>query len=133
MLWVLLLLGLLVVVVVALVVLYNRLVTLRSCVKPFGVVALLEAGGIDAFDLEPAEIAIMASSHSGEDLHVRTIQAMFRRAGVGEGTRAITYCGVGISASALLFALVRAGIHDVRLYDASWEEWGRDPTKPIAR
>jgi L-asparaginase II len=59
----------------------DRVVTLRSCVKPFGVVALIEAGGIDAFDLEPAEIAVMASSHSGEDLHVRTIQAMYRRAG----------------------------------------------------
>jgi len=63
----------------------DRLVTLRSCVKPFGVAALIEAGGIDAFDLEPAEIAIMASSHSGEDLHVRTIQAMYRRAGVSQG------------------------------------------------
>ena len=62
----------------------DRLVTLRSCVKPFGVVALIEAGGVDAFDLEPAEIAIMASSHSGEDLHVRTIQAMFRRAGASQ-------------------------------------------------
>jgi L-asparaginase II len=62
----------------------DRLVTLRSCVKPFGVVALLEAGGIEAFDLESAEIAIMASSHSGEDLHVRTIQGMFRRAGVSQ-------------------------------------------------
>jgi L-asparaginase II len=62
----------------------DRMVTLRSCVKPFGVVALIEAGGIDAFDLEPAEIAIMASSHSGEDLHVRTIQGMYRRAGVSQ-------------------------------------------------
>jgi L-asparaginase II len=62
----------------------DRIVTLRSCVKPFGVTALIEAGGIDAFDLEPAEIAIMASSHSGEDLHVRTIQAMYRRAGASQ-------------------------------------------------
>jgi L-asparaginase II len=62
----------------------DRVVTLRSCVKPFGVVALIEAGGIEAFDLEPAEIAIMASSHSGEDLHVRTIQAMYRRAGASQ-------------------------------------------------
>jgi L-asparaginase II len=62
----------------------DRLVTLRSCVKPFGVVALLEAGGIEAFDLEPPEIAIMASSHSGEDLHVRTLQALYRRAGVSQ-------------------------------------------------
>jgi L-asparaginase II len=62
----------------------ERIVTLRSTVKPFGVVGLIEAGGIRAFDLEPAEIAIMASSHSGEDFHVRTIQGMFRRAGVSQ-------------------------------------------------
>ena len=62
----------------------DRLVTLRSTVKPFGVVALIEAGGIDAFDLEPPEIAVMASSHSGEDLHVRTIQGMYRRAGASQ-------------------------------------------------
>jgi L-asparaginase II len=62
----------------------DRIVTLRSTVKPFGVVALIEAGGIDAFDLEPPEIAIMASSHSGEDFHVRTIQGVFRRASVSQ-------------------------------------------------
>ena len=62
----------------------DRIVMLRSTVKPFGVVALIEAGGIDTFELTPAEIAIMASSHSGEDLHVRTVQSMFRRAGVSQ-------------------------------------------------
>lgn len=61
------------------------------------------------------------------------LQAMFEEVRLHEGSRAITYCGVGISASAMLFALVRAGVRDVRLYDASWEEWGRDPDKPIAR
>jgi L-asparaginase II len=62
----------------------ERVVNLRSCVKPFGVVALIEAGGIEAFELEPPELALMASSHSGEDLHVRTLQGMFRRAGVSQ-------------------------------------------------
>src|SRR6187431_1059009 len=62
----------------------DRLVTLRSTVKPFGLVALIEAGGIATFDLEPAEIAIMASSHSGEDLHVRTLQGLYRRSGVSQ-------------------------------------------------
>ena len=62
----------------------DRLVTLRSTVKPFGVVALIEAGGIEAFDLESPELAVMASSHSGEDSHVRTIQGIFRRAGVSQ-------------------------------------------------
>jgi len=68
----------------------DRLVTLRSTVKPFGVVALIEAGGVEAFDLEPAELAMMASSHSGEDLHVRTLQAVFRRAGLSQSLLA---CG----------------------------------------
>jgi L-asparaginase II len=68
----------------------ERLVTLRSTVKPFGVVALIEAGGVEAFDLEPAEIAIMGSSHSGEDIHVRTLQGTFRRAGVSQ---ALLACG----------------------------------------
>ena len=62
----------------------ERIVNLRSCVKPFGVVTLIEAGGIEAFDLEPPELALMASSHSGEDLHVRTLQGMLRRAGVSQ-------------------------------------------------
>ena len=68
----------------------DRMVTLRSTVKPFGMVALLEAGGKQAFDLESAEIAIMTSSHSGEDLHVRTLQGLYRRSGV---TQAHLGCG----------------------------------------
>ncbi len=62
----------------------DRLVNLRSCVKPFSLVALIEAGAIAAFELSSAEIAVMASSHSGEDLHVRTIQGIFRRAGLSQ-------------------------------------------------
>ncbi len=68
----------------------DRLVTMRSTVKPFGVLALIEAGGIEAFDLELAEIAILASSHSGEDLHVRTLQGIYRRTGVSQSLLA---CG----------------------------------------
>ncbi|MEA2609486.1 MAG: hypothetical protein QOJ75_1729, partial [Chloroflexota bacterium] len=68
----------------------ERIVTLRSTVKPFGVLALIEAGGIEAFDLEPPEIAILASSHSGEDLHVRTLQGIYRRTGVSQSLLA---CG----------------------------------------
>jgi L-asparaginase II len=68
----------------------DRIVTLRSTVKPFGVVALIEAGGVEAFDLEPPEIAILASSHSGEDFHVRTLQGVFRRAGISQ---ALLACG----------------------------------------
>jgi thiosulfate/3-mercaptopyruvate sulfurtransferase len=47
--------------------------------------------------------------------------------------RVIVYCGVGISASALAFGLTMAGYSNVAVYDGSWDEWGRDPTKPVAR
>lgn len=62
----------------------DTLVNLRSAVKPFGLAALVEAGGVGEFGLSDAELAIMAGSHSGEDLHVRTLQAIFRRAGVSQ-------------------------------------------------
>ena len=80
----------------------DTVVILHSAVKPFALVALLEAGGAEAFDLSPAEIAVMASSHSGEDVHVRTIQSAMRRAGVSQSLLA---CG---SAGRPLDALTRA-------------------------
>ena len=65
-------------------------VTLRSCVKPFALLALAEAGGFRDYGLTSAEIALMASSHSGEDLHVRTLQGVFRRSGL---TQTLLACG----------------------------------------
>jgi L-asparaginase II len=76
----------------------DHLVNLRSAVKPFGIVALLEAGGVGAFGLEPQEIAVMASSHSGEDLHVRTLQAMFRRTNVSQSGLRLSTDGAPIDA-----------------------------------
>ena len=61
------------------------------------------------------------------------LRQVLATAKVAPGSTCITYCGVGISASALLFALTLAGVEDVRLYDGSWEEWGRDPARPVAR
>jgi len=68
----------------------DTMVNLRSAVKPFGLAALVEAGGVAEFDLSEAELALMAGSHSGEDLHVRTLQAVFRRAGL---TQQLLGCG----------------------------------------
>jgi thiosulfate/3-mercaptopyruvate sulfurtransferase len=61
------------------------------------------------------------------------LREVLAAANVTPDSTCITYCGVGISASALLFALTLAGVEDVRLYDGSWEEWGRDPARPVAR
>ncbi|MEX1344080.1 MAG: asparaginase [Candidatus Limnocylindrales bacterium] len=65
-------------------------VMLRSTVKPLGVVALIESGAADDLKLTEPELAIMCASHTGEDKHVRTLQAIFRRASV---TQALLRCG----------------------------------------
>ncbi len=62
----------------------NLMVNLRSAVKPFGLVALVEAGGIEEFSLSTDELALMAGSHSGEDLHVRTLLAVLRRSSISQ-------------------------------------------------
>lgn len=82
------------------------------------------AASLPAAELYRADMTMKSPDELRELLH---------RAGMTSGSRAITYCGVGISAAALLFALDRAGFGDARLYDASWEEWGRDPSRPVAR
>jgi L-asparaginase II len=66
------------------------LVNLRSAVKPFALLALLESGAADAFSLSEAELAVMAASHHGEDAHVRTLQALLRRASL---TQSLLACG----------------------------------------
>jgi L-asparaginase II len=76
----------------------DHVANLRSAVKPFGLLALLEAGGAREFELEPPEIALMAASHSGEDLHVRTLQAMFRRTGVSQSALSLPTEGAPIDA-----------------------------------
>jgi thiosulfate/3-mercaptopyruvate sulfurtransferase len=66
-------------------------------------------------------------------LSPESIRSLAGEAGLEPGQRVITYCGVGISASLGFFALHLAGYRNVALYDASWEEWGTDPTLPIER
>ena len=60
------------------------------------------------------------------------VAALAERAGIGRGDRVIAYCGGGIAASNLAFNLLRAGWKDVAVYDGSLDEWGRDPTLPMA-
>jgi thiosulfate/3-mercaptopyruvate sulfurtransferase len=46
-------------------------------------------------------------------------------------TRAITYCGGGISASSNAFIMTRLGFTDVAVYTASLQEWAADPALPL--
>ena len=45
-------------------------------------------------------------------------------AGVSDAQPTVAYCGGGVSATGVLFAMHRTGHHDWANYDGSWNEWG---------
>ena len=77
----------------------DSLTFIRSSAKPFQLVPFVASGRFDAYDFpNPTEsMAIMAASHSGEDRHVRTVQAVLRAGGL---TREILACGVAMPSDA---------------------------------
>ena len=59
------------------------------------------------------------------------LAAAFAQAGVDWSRPLVTTCGSGITAAVLAFGAHLLG-HEAALYDASWSEWGADPTTPKA-
>ncbi len=49
-----------------------------------------------------------------------------------QADKLLAYCGGGISATTVAFALHLLGREDVRVYDGSLSEWGNDPELPMA-
>jgi L-asparaginase II len=87
----------------------DSLTFIRSAAKPFQLAPFVASGRFDAYDFpKPAEaLAVMSGSHSGEDRHVRTVQAILRAGGL---TRDVLACGVATpSDAATAERLVRDG------------------------
>lgn len=59
------------------------------------------------------------------------LRALLAGAGATAAGRVITYCGGGIAASSVAFALKLLGHDNVAIYDASLEEWATDPSLPL--
>ncbi len=57
---------------------------LRSTAKPFQALPLIESGGKEHYNLSDSEIALICSSHSGTDEHVRAVMALQEKTGVKE-------------------------------------------------
>ena len=52
---------------------------------------------------------------------------------VGEdASKAVMYCGSGVTACHNLLALEHAGLPGARLFAGSWSEWCADPSRPVA-
>jgi L-asparaginase II len=73
----------------------DSLTFIRSAAKPFQLAPFVASGRFDSYNLpRPTEaLAVMAGSHSGEDRHVRTVQAILRGGGL---TREVLACGVAV-------------------------------------
>jgi len=56
---------------------------------------------------------------------VSELRAIYRRAGVGNGTRVVTYCRTGMQSSFDYFVAKYLG-YQVSMYDASFYEWSRE-------
>jgi thiosulfate/3-mercaptopyruvate sulfurtransferase len=48
-------------------------------------------------------------------------------------SRAVMYCGSGITACHNLLAMEQAGLQGARLFAGSWSEWESDPDRPVER
>jgi thiosulfate/3-mercaptopyruvate sulfurtransferase len=57
-------------------------------------------------------------------------EAIFREAGIDPDKPIITTCGSGVTAAVLAFQLMRMGKTSWKIYDGSWNEWGRRDDLP---
>ena len=64
---------------------------IRSSAKPFQAIPLITSGAADRFGFTDQEIAVACGSHSGEPIHVETVQSMLKKIGLGEDA---LKCGV---------------------------------------
>ena len=63
---------------------------------------------------------------SGAELRARFESALAGR----DASRAIAYCGSGVTACHNILAMVHAGLPAPRLYPGSWSDWITDPARP---
>ncbi len=59
------------------------------------------------------------------------LRFVYEAAGVSEDAEVVTYCQAGVRAAHTYFVLRLLGYPRVRVYDASWVEWGSDPDVPV--
>jgi thiosulfate/3-mercaptopyruvate sulfurtransferase len=64
-------------------------------------------------------------------LPAEILRSRFESVGATAAPRVVTYCGSGIAASSIAFALSLLGHDNVTIYDGSLSEWTADPSMPM--
>jgi len=70
-------------------------------------------------------------SETGAYLPASQLRELFEAANVDGAEQIITYCGGGVNATNVAFALCLLGYENVAVYDGSMNEWGNDESLPI--
>ncbi|MFO7814697.1 MAG: asparaginase [Halanaerobiales bacterium] len=57
---------------------------IRSAAKPFQILPVINSGAADFFQFTKQEIAVMSSSHNGEEKHIQTVRNILNKINVSE-------------------------------------------------
>ncbi len=68
-------------------------------------------------------LATLITGDPAQLMNTQELQKMFQGYGVGDNKPVVAYCGSGVTACQLLWALDYAGIQNLQLYPGSWSEW----------
>ncbi|WP_293057165.1 sulfurtransferase [Mycobacterium sp.] len=83
----------------------------------------------------PSAYNVPAPSHLDPATHqllpAADLARLWEPVGLQPTRRVITYCGGGVFGAYNLFVLHVLGHENAALYDASWMEWGADPSRPV--
>lgn len=60
----------------------DHTICLRSCGKPLQALPVITTGAADAFNISPAELAVMSGSLSGQNFHVKAITSILEKIGL---------------------------------------------------
>lgn len=63
----------------------------RSAAKPFQALPFVKNGGLEKYDISEEELAMLVSSHSGEENHVALVRGILKKLGLDE---TVLDCGV---------------------------------------
>ncbi|MFQ6000794.1 MAG: asparaginase [Anaerolineae bacterium] len=70
---------------------YEFVTFLRSAAKPLQLIPLIESGAAARFGFTDRELAVMAGSHNGEDIHLQAVASILAK--IGLGAEAL-HCGI---------------------------------------
>ena len=62
---------------------------------------------------------------------IKDLKKIFNEYNLFNKDKVITYCGGGIAATNLAFAITMIGFKNITVYDASLNEWAKDNRLPL--